>query len=221
MIRKAEIHDLSQIVDVHLASFEGFFLSSLGPDFLKQFYKDFLLDENGCCIVCDEDGRTVGFAVGVVNPSRYFRRTFRRRLIPLALGTFKSILRDPAIIVKLINRAITYPEKSAKKENVALLSSIAVLPEYHNRRLGEMLVKEFIREAGDKGAMEVTLTTDKYNNDKVIRFYRKMGFKIVRAFKSYEGREMYDFTIELNKSQPKISKNEPFNISYTAEEPKN
>src|SRR3990167_510789 len=161
MIRKAEIHDLSQIVDVHLASFEGFFLSSLGPDFLKQFYKDFLLDENGCCIVCDEDGRTVGFAVGVMNPAQYFRHTFRKRLIPLALGTFKSILKDPTIIIKLINRAITYPDKSPKKNTVALLSSIAVLPEYHNKKIGEKLVKEFIREAKYKGAEEVTLTTDK------------------------------------------------------------
>lgn len=205
MIRKAIIDDLDKIVDIHMASFDGFFLSSLGPGFLKTFYKDFLLDENGCCIVCDEDGRTVGFAVGVMNPAQYFRHTFRKRLIPLALSTIKSILRDPAIIVKLINRAITYPEKSAKKENVALLSSIAVLPEYHNRRLGEMLVKEFIREAGNKGAMEVTLTTDKFNNDRVIRFYQNMGFKIDRSFKSYEGREMYDFIIGLNDYQSETS----------------
>jgi ribosomal protein S18 acetylase RimI-like enzyme len=206
MIRKASIDDLSQIVDVHLASFDGFFLSSLGPGFLMTFYQDFLLDENGCCIVCDEDGRTVGFVVGVVNPAQYFRRTFRKRFIPLALGTLKSILKDPTLIIKLLNRAITYPDKSPEKDDVALLSSIAVLPEYHNKRIGEKLVVEFIREMKNKGASEVTLTTDKLNNERVIRFYQKMGFKIDRAFKSYEGREMYDFIIGLNDYQPEISK---------------
>lgn len=199
MIRKAVIEDLQYIVDVHLASFQGFFLSSLGPSFLKTFYREFLLDEKGCCAISIEDDKVVGFVVGVVNPSKFFRRTFRKRLIPLALGTLNRLVKDPLIIIKLIRRAASYPDKSPRKDNVALLSSIAVLPEYHNKKIGEKLVKEFLREAKNKGADQVTLTTDKFNNDRVVKFYQKIGFKINKTFTSYEGREMYDFTIGLNK----------------------
>ncbi len=197
MIRKAGIDDLNEIVDIHLASFGGFFLSSLGPRFLKIFYKEFLVHNKSCCLVSIEDERVVGFVVGVLNPSEFFRCMFKKRLLHLFLGCLNSIMSNPSVVIKLIRRAATYPGKSPRSDHVALLSSIAVLPEYHSKKIGEELVKMFLKEVKGMGADEVTLTTDKFNNDKVIAFYKKLGFTLSKSFVSYEGREMYEFTLQL------------------------
>jgi len=198
MIRKALPEDLGDIVTIHMNGFDGFFLSSLGPSFLKTFYTDFLTDENGCCLVSVEDGRTVGFAVGVVDPSSYFRRTFRKRWPRLVLGSLGRVVKNPAVLAKLARRALTYSSSSSHGgSDSALLSSIAVLPEFHNRKIGEQLLDAFLEESARMGANEVVLTTDRHRNDKVINFYKKMGFGVKRVFTSYEGRYMYELGLDL------------------------
>ena len=200
MIRKAQPEDLGDIVRIHMSGFEGFFLSSLGPSFLTTFYSDFLTDENGCSLVCVEDGRTVGFAVGVVDPSAYFKRTFRKRWPRLVLGSLGRVVKNPAVLMKLARRALTYPSSSSHGgSDSALLSSIAVLPEFHNRKIGERLLDAFLEESAEMGAKEVVLTTDRHRNDKVIAFYKKMGFDVKRVFTSYEGRYMYELSLDLEK----------------------
>jgi len=200
MIRKALPGDLGDIVTIHMSGFDGFFLSSLGPSFLRTFYMDFLTDENGCCLVDVEDGRTVGFAAGVIDPSSYFRRTFRRRWPRLILGSLGRVVKNPAVLAKLARRALTYPSSSSHGgSDSALLSSIAVLPEFHNRKIGERLLDAFLEESASMGASEVVLTTDRHRNEKVIAFYKKMGFDVKRVFTSYEGRYMYELALDLDR----------------------
>ncbi|MCC6712519.1 MAG: GNAT family N-acetyltransferase [Candidatus Dadabacteria bacterium] len=200
MIRKALPDDLGDIVTIHMSGFDGFFLSSLGPSFLRTFYMDFLTDENGCCLVDVEDGRTVGFAAGVIDPSSYFRRTFRRRWPRLILGSLGRVVKNPAVLAKLARRALTYPSSSSHGgSDSALLSSIAVLPEFHNRKIGERLLDAFLEESASMGASEVVLTTDRHRNEKVIAFYKKMGFDVKRVFTSYEGRYMYELALDLDR----------------------
>lgn len=200
MIRKALPGDLGDIVTIHMSGFDGFFLSSLGPSFLRTFYMDFLTDGNGCCLVDVEDGRTVGFAAGVIDPSSYFRRTFKRRWPRLILGSLGRVVKNPAVLAKLARRALTYPSSSSHGgSDSALLSSIAVLPEFHNRKIGERLLDAFLEESASMGASEVVLTTDRHRNEKVIAFYKKMGFDVKRVFTSYEGRYMYELALDLDR----------------------
>ena len=42
IIRKATINDVDTIVEIHLNAFEGFFLTSLGAEFLRFYYSCFV-----------------------------------------------------------------------------------------------------------------------------------------------------------------------------------
>lgn len=198
MIRKAIVNDLDQIVDVHLVSFPDSVLSSLGRGFLKTFYKEFIIDDKGCCFVSIGDDGVAGFIVGVISPSDFFKRAFKRKWLHFALCSLRSIIKNPPIIIKLLRRAATHPNKSPKGDNIALLWYIAVLYKKRNKKIGEELVKNFLNELNRRGVEEVILATPRFNNDKVIKFYQKIGFRIKNSITTYEGREMYEFAIKLN-----------------------
>ena len=41
VIRRMDINDIAKVVEVHLLGFPNFFLTFLGPFFLKEFYSKF------------------------------------------------------------------------------------------------------------------------------------------------------------------------------------
>ena len=47
----ANLFHLDEIVQIHLAAFEGFFLESMGKRFLKELYRGFLVEPSGLCLV--------------------------------------------------------------------------------------------------------------------------------------------------------------------------
>jgi len=55
--------DIEEVVDVHMRAFPDFFLTFLGPGFLKEFYKSFLYDDQGIGFVAIENSRILG-AIG-------------------------------------------------------------------------------------------------------------------------------------------------------------
>ena len=51
-----------QVMDIHMNTFQGFFLSFLGPGFLKQLYKGYVEHpESGLLIAEDEKRKVLGF----------------------------------------------------------------------------------------------------------------------------------------------------------------
>jgi len=79
-IRSLTRDHLDQVVRVHRCAFPDFFLSFLGPRFLREFYASFLVDPMGRGFVAvDEGGRVLGVVVGPLNPAEYFKRLLKRR----------------------------------------------------------------------------------------------------------------------------------------------
>ena len=189
---------LDQVVAVHLRAFPGFFLSFLGPKFLREFYQSFILDEAGVGFVAKESGseEILGAIVGPVVPDGYFKRLLKRRWWAFCLASMKAVLKKPSISRRLF-RAVFYRGESPVGSSRALLSSIAVLPDCQQCGVGRALVLRWTLEIADRGAMGCFLTTDVDQNEAVNAFYQKLGWSIESTYATPEGRRMhryiYDF----------------------------
>jgi len=191
-----DINDVNAVVKVHLSSFQGFFLTFLGHQFLSELYAGIVADSTGIAFVYREEARVLGFVAGTSQPAGFYSRLLHRRWWRFASASLIPILKNPLIIPRLL-RAIRKPQDDPNQPDTGTLMSVAVSPEAQGRGLGQALVKAFLEEAAERGLKHVDLTTDKNNNDSVNQFYQRMGFRCSRNFVTSEGREMNEYVIGL------------------------
>ena len=195
-IRSASPKDVSAIVGVHLRSFEGFFLTFLGPAFLHQLYSAILADPSGIAFVLEDEQGICGFVAGTGQPSGFYRRLLRQRWWRFALASVAPVFKRPSVIPRLL-RAFSMPRQVAQEEGRGTLMSIAVLPEAQGKGVGKALVHAFLKEAARRGLRQVDLTTDRDNNEATNHFYQSLGFIFERTFTTPEGRAMNEYVISL------------------------
>jgi ribosomal protein S18 acetylase RimI-like enzyme len=199
MIRYMKIDDVNQVVAVHLFSFQGFFLTFLGPRFLSIFYSGICSTPKAIAFVYLNDaGIPAGFVAGTSNPCGFFSRLLKRYWLKFALASMTPILRKPSII-KRVARAVFHPSGNPVGDDIAGLFSIGVLPELQGTGVGKELVRSFLYEAKQRGCKRVFLTTDRDNNDVINNFYAKLGFTIDRQYVTPEGRRMNELWITLSE----------------------
>jgi colanic acid biosynthesis glycosyl transferase WcaI len=197
-IVKIEDRHLGQIVDVHVKAFPSFFLTFLGPGFLKEFYRSFIQDPAGIGFVAmDSNTYTVlGAIVGPFVPDGYFKRLLKKRWYAFCLASIAAVLKKPAIVKRLF-RAVFYRGEAPSGPPRALLSSIAVSPQAQGQGVGQALVKRWVQEVERRGGTGCFLTTDAENNESVNRFYQRLGWKIESAHTTPEGRKMNRYILDL------------------------
>ncbi len=189
--------DVPVVVRIHIESFPGFFLSFLGPGFLRLFYAETLRDEAGIGIVAtDEAGHPVAFVAGVTGQTGFFRRLLRGAKWRFALAACGALVRRPTIAGRLL-RALRRPKDAATSSAEACLMSVAVSPAAQGRGLGRDLVTAFGAEVRRRGSRSYCLTTDAVKNDTVNAFYGSQGFALVRTFVTPEGRPMNEYLMRL------------------------
>jgi len=192
LMRLAHVH---QVVQVHLQSFPGFFLTYLGERFLRELYTAILQDPSGIAFVYQEGG-LLGFVAGTDQPAGFYKRLLSRRLVPFGLASLGPALRQPHIIPRLL-RAQNTPTEADPGEGCGTLMSIAVTPSAQGRGVGGQLLQAFLEEAKGRGLAEVNLTTDRLDNEEVNQFYQRHGFRLTRAFSTPEGRAMNEYRYRL------------------------
>lgn len=84
IIRPMRFTDLKQVIDVHLASFPGFFLTFLGRDFLTLLYSQLLTDPFGTVLLADTLGTIDGFVASVLQQSGFYGRLVRQQALDRA-----------------------------------------------------------------------------------------------------------------------------------------
>ena len=190
--------DLTEVVSVHIRSFSGFFLSEMGPRFIRCLYEEILTDPSGIALVCRQDLIVRGFVAGTTEPRGFYRRLMARRWGRFALASFVPVLRRPQIVPRLLG-AFRKTKEQPDYEGLGLLNlSIAVDPELPTYGgVGTALIKAFLAECRKRGLGSVHLTTDLSGNAHVNRFYSKMGFTISNVVTTRQGRMMNDYRIEL------------------------
>ena len=197
IVKKIDSEHIDKIVEVHMNAFPDFFLTFLGPKFLKEFYQSFLVDDAGIGFMALEDDNALGAVVGPLVPDGYFKRLLKRRWFAFCMASLGAVLKKPSVTGRLF-RAVFYrgesPDSGPKR---SLLSSIAVSPDAQGKGVGGALVKAWLDEAKSRGSKGCFLTTDKDGNEAVNNFYQKLGWILESSYETPEGRKMnryvYDF----------------------------
>lgn len=200
MIRDGTAADIDRIVAVHQAAFASFFLTSLGPRFLTRLYRGYLDHPSGLLLVGGDpstpdgtvDGdRITGFVAGTTEPAAFYRWLRRSSGPSLAVAAAPALARRPLVVGRRLVSAGRYRgESPGEIAGAALLASLAVDPATSGRGLGGRLVEAFTARAHEAGHDLTYCSTDAADNDRVLAFYRKLGFREAQRIRRSGGREM-------------------------------
>ena len=194
--RVAEVYCAQRIRDIHLLSFRGFFLSSLGSRFLEEFYRGIVSDDKSVVVVAVNNGSIVGFAAGTFEPKGFYRRLGIWRVVRLVLSALPVVFSRPSVALKIARRVIRSRVGTATVLGRALLMSLAVDPRATRKGIGRKLVGAFLDQARGRKCKGVWLTTDAIENGGANALYEKCGLRLSRVFLTVEGRAMNEYTID-------------------------
>lgn len=201
MVNDMQVHEVSQkeerklleIVDIHLKTFEGFFLTFMGRGFLYHMYLSYCEDANSNLLVAvDENNKIIGFVAYSEDMSGLYKHMIKRHLIAFAWYSVGAFLRKPKVFMRLV-RAFLKPSESKREECYVELSSIGVEPGVKSKGVGTQLI-DAVKSRVDFTKNEyISLETDAVSNDAVNCFYMKNGFELVREYETREGRKMNEY----------------------------
>ncbi|MBC8481739.1 MAG: GNAT family N-acetyltransferase [Planctomycetes bacterium] len=189
---------LKDVVKIHMQSFPSFFLTFLGPRFLKEFYGSFIYDQQGIGFVAIENGKVFGVVVGPLDTAGYFKRLLLKKWYAFCFASIGAVLRKPTVIKRLL-RAVFYRGEAPQDKKRSLLSSIAVSPEAQRKSIGKTLVLKWLEEIKSRGARGAFLTTDAKDNETVNGFYQSLGWKIESSYVTPEGRLMNRYVFDFER----------------------
>ncbi len=179
LIQPATVADLAQIVSVHRAAFPRHFMTQLGGAFLKRYYRLTLEYPSGVllCAASPPEG-IVGFVAGFLDPPGFYA-ALRKNRWRLAAAMLGAVLRHPGLLRRALHnrqRVAKSAETPSDQRAVAELASVGVDPRHQGEGAGRRLVEAFVARAAELGARRVILRTDSDDNDRVHRFYARLGF---------------------------------------------
>ena len=195
-IRLMQPGDVKSVIQVHMNAFPGFFLTFLGPSFLKEFYNGICDDQSGITLVYDDQGVS-GFVVGSAQPSGFYKRLLRKCWFYFGKASLGSLIRKPFILPRLLRAFVLSADTSDHKVSAGTLMSLAVLPNCQRQGIGKQLITSFLEKCREKQVKTVNLTTDAVGNDATNKFYLEMGFTLVKVFETPESRLMNEYIIQI------------------------
>ena len=195
IVRDAVRDDIDRVVSLHRAAFDDFFLTSLGPRFLRHLYSGYLAHASGILLVaCDPIGgpsTIAGFVAGTTEPDGFYRWMRRSRGPVMAVAAVPALVRRPRRVGRRLASALHYRgDASPTVACAALLASLAVDPPSGGQGIGGLLVEAFLARSKERDRDQVYLTTDVLGNDGVLEFYRRRGFRETKRFIRADGRQM-------------------------------
>lgn len=183
---------IKQVVQIHLETFKGFFLTFMGKGFLKQLYLSYCRHIESGLLVAFEDDKPVGFLAYSGDYSGLFKYMIKTRLIPFAWFSLGAFFRKPKSFMRLL-RAFSKSKETKREEKYIELASIGVKPEFKSKGIGTALTNHFKSCVDFSKYAYINLETDADNNDGANRFYMKNGFVLKRTYETREGRKMNEY----------------------------
>lgn len=188
----AGYENLEGIVSCHEAAFPGEFLTLLGSGFLRTFYRFYIDDPDGICIVAidQKNKRVVGLVAG---GKPELRAAFIKRHILRFLGTsFCKFFVHRRVRQRLAEHFVEFLRKIGQKIHLLPLEkyppapedppgtwsnllSICTHPDYRGYGVGKMLMEAFRIESGRRGYSTMRLSVHN-DNHAAIALYKKCGW---------------------------------------------
>lgn len=192
-IRKASIEDIENVVMIHCDAFKGFFLTSLGVDFLRFYYSVFVKSNETVTLVAEEEGKVIGFSAATMNSKGFNSRLIKSNLFAFGRLSLKLQFKNPKALLRLVRNRTKKSSEMKDNEEYAELYSIGVDKSQQGRGIGKILIGETEIALMQMGIERVSLTTDYDNNESAVGFYRSMGYESLYEFVTYPNRKMYRF----------------------------
>lgn len=193
-IKVVKQSDISQIISIHQEAFPDFFLTSLGDNFLYLYYSSICksLEAVFLCVK-DEKDTIIGFAASSLNSNGFNSRLIKRDLFSYLLLSVKLAFSSPKSLIRLIKNLSKTSDKIKDDGNYAELFSIGVRHNFQGKGVGGNLLKqtEEMIQASISTTHRLSLTTDYYNNDSALCFYKSKGYEVLYDFISFPNRRMY------------------------------
>lgn len=196
-LRKATKQDIDKIVDIHCDAFKGFFLTSLGPAFLKFYYGCFIKHPETVTMVAEEGDVLYGFSASTKKCKGFNTRLIKSNLFAFGLFYVKLLFTSPKSLLRLLNNLTKKSEKVEDDEDYAELYSIGVSKAAQGKGVGKQLLHVTEVEMQISGIKRLSLTTDFDNNEATLGFYHSMGYDTLYVFTTYPDRKMYRLIKEL------------------------
>lgn len=195
----AHVHGVAR---THSECFPGFFLTTLGQDFLILYYRHYLTSTYGFgTVALGNDGDVVGFALGVTNLDAHDSSFLRQNLLTIVSIVLRRCLHDAAarrnvwergrrlsrVVLKSgRRRQPSGGQNDSTRDPYATLTSLAVLPTQRGRGLAADLVDAFgeIVKSKSFSSMRVATALD---NHRARAFYEKSGWAVQQVRKTENG----------------------------------
>lgn len=188
IVRELLPKDANQLSTIHIKSFEGFFLTSLGRSFLTEFYDGILSHKEGVGVGLEIDGVISGFAIGTIYEEGFYKRLIIKKGIRLLLRAVLPLVSRPKRIFQLLTNL-----RGGSRQvflNSGTLLSICIDPEAQEKGLGKLIIAKFEKSMFESGCSGISLTTDADDNDKVNLFYKSQGYEHMETFAAAGDRKM-------------------------------
>ena len=192
MIYRTAINSEYRILaDIHNEAFGSFFLTSLGIRFLRVYYKASLKSKN-CIATCalSDEGEIIGFCLGSFVSHGHHTRLIASNAPLFILEGLLIIFSKPLAILRLLRNLDKKIAGITDDGNYSELLSIGVRPAIKGKGIGSELIRRFENEIVKRGGTKICLTTDYFDNDGAIAFYRKSGYEVFYEFTTYPDRKM-------------------------------
>lgn len=191
VIRKPKKEDVQTISDIHLKAFEGFFLSELGSDFLSTYYNIVRENDRGVLLGCFEGNKLLGFCAATTLSEGFNKYLVKSNFFSFSkIGLFLLFSRPKALLRLLKN--FTKSDSSVSDDGLyAELLSIGVSPAAQGKGVGKQLLMALEEYLNEMNVSQLSLTTDFYDNEKTLNFYKGLGYEIMYDFVAYPDRRMY------------------------------
>lgn len=184
--------DVPAIVAIHQQSFKNFFLTSLGRNFLELYYSSFIRCGEGVVYCAYRDNEVLGFSACSYISHGFNTMLIRKNILKFGIVAVHLLFTKPKALFRLAKNLNKKSRNTSVADNgrYAELYSIAVSPNCQGNGIGRLLLSS-IEENVKKHNNQISLTTDYYNNDKTILFYKALGYVEYYDFLTYPNRRMW------------------------------
>ena len=132
-----------------------------------------------------------GFCAATLLSKGFNKRLLKKNLIPFLFTSVGLLLSKPISLIRLYKNLQKKDPNLQDIGNYAEILSIGVSVDKQGQGFGKKLLIQLEDELNQRGCSRLSLTTDYFNNEKVIEFYKGLGFSIYYDFKAYPNRKMY------------------------------